>query len=95
MIRSFPRSAIVGIFFFTLSVSIGSAQGTSPTYPEGFDEPMPLYEAALGKFTRPITSTSKKAQAFFDQEARSELGDQLLGRGVGLGPVSERPYEFG
>lgn len=67
MIRSFPRSAIVGIFFFTLSVSIGSAQGTNPTYPEGFDEPMPLYEAALGKFTRPITSTSKKAQAFFDQ----------------------------
>lgn len=37
------------------------------TYPEGFDEPMPLYEKALGPFDRPVTTTSAEAQAYMQQ----------------------------
>ncbi len=35
--------------------------------PENFNEPMPLYEKALGLFKRPISSNSEKAQAYFNQ----------------------------
>ena len=35
--------------------------------PEAFDEPIPLYPAALGEFTRPISSSNAEAQAYFDQ----------------------------
>ncbi len=37
------------------------------SYPSEFDEPMPLYEEALGDFTRPISSANSEAQAYFDQ----------------------------
>ena len=35
--------------------------------PDAFDEPIPLYPAALGEFTRPISSSNAEAQAYFDQ----------------------------
>jgi tetratricopeptide (TPR) repeat protein len=35
--------------------------------PRSFDEPMPLYEVGLGPFSRPISTISPEAQAFFDQ----------------------------
>jgi tetratricopeptide (TPR) repeat protein len=35
--------------------------------PKNFDRPMPLSPKALGKFTRPIFSANKEAQAYFDQ----------------------------
>lgn len=35
--------------------------------PNYFKEPMPLYPKALGKFTRPISSSNQEAQAYFDQ----------------------------
>jgi tetratricopeptide (TPR) repeat protein len=35
--------------------------------PKNFNDPMPLYPKALGKFTRPISSKNKEAQAYFDQ----------------------------
>lgn len=35
--------------------------------PRSFDEAMPLYEVGLGPFSRPITTRSAEAQAFFDQ----------------------------
>ncbi|HKJ02552.1 MAG TPA: hypothetical protein VJ997_08860 [Longimicrobiales bacterium] len=41
-------------------------------YPAGFDDPMPLATAALGPFSRPITTSASEAQAYFDQ------GIQLL-----------------
>ncbi|HSM62203.1 MAG TPA: hypothetical protein VK849_15450 [Longimicrobiales bacterium] len=44
----------------------------TPGYPPSFSEPMPLAEAGLGPFSRPVTTTSADAQAFFDQ------GIQLL-----------------
>ena len=80
--------------------------------PKYVRDPIPLYTTGLGPFHRPISSTNKEAQAFFDQgfqmhvrlraprrdplvprsvEARSRLRDLLLGRGLGVGLVSERP----
>ncbi|HSR50335.1 MAG TPA: hypothetical protein VLV83_05865 [Acidobacteriota bacterium] len=38
-----------------------------PELPEVFSQPIPLYEKALGPFTRPISSSSKEAQQYFDQ----------------------------
>ena len=35
--------------------------------PEIFSQPIPLYTTALGKFSRPISSTNPEAQAYFDQ----------------------------
>ncbi|HYA17360.1 MAG TPA: hypothetical protein VEF06_07835 [Bryobacteraceae bacterium] len=35
--------------------------------PKDFDKPYPLHSKALGKFTRPISSANKEAQAYFDQ----------------------------
>ena len=36
-------------------------------YPDDFSEPMPLYEEALGDFTRDISSNNEEAQAYFNQ----------------------------
>jgi len=51
-----------------------AAQSQGPELPSGFDEPMPLHHdgKGLGPFTRPITTSSPKAQLYFDQ------GIQLL-----------------
>ena len=43
-------------------------QGDSDTsLPEAVSEPIPLYPAALGTFTRAISSSNPEAQAYFDQ----------------------------
>jgi hypothetical protein len=39
----------------------------TPTDPPSFAEPMPLHTVSLGSFTRPISSTNREAQAYFDQ----------------------------
>jgi hypothetical protein len=36
-------------------------------YPAAFDEPMPLAKAGLGPLSRPVSTASEEAQAFFDQ----------------------------
>jgi tetratricopeptide (TPR) repeat protein len=38
-----------------------------PSYPASFTEPIPLHTTGLGSFTRPISSASREAQAYFDQ----------------------------
>ena len=48
----------------------GGAPGASLELPESFDEPMPLFETALGDHHHPISSTNEKAQAYFDQGFR-------------------------
>ncbi len=48
----------------------GAAGPASPALPEIFDEPMPLYETALGNYHHPISSGNEKAQAYFDQGFR-------------------------
>jgi tetratricopeptide (TPR) repeat protein len=59
---------LFGILFLATSLDRASAQeGEAPSLPASFSEPMPLYSAALGSFTRPISSSNAEAQAYFDQ----------------------------
>jgi tetratricopeptide (TPR) repeat protein len=57
------------------------AQHAEGSLPHDFNEPIRLYTTALGTFTRPISSTSAEAQAYFNQGfqlmygfARAEAG---------------------
>jgi len=43
------------------------AQSPPKTVFERNTQPIDIYKAGLGKFTRPISSTNREAQAFFDQ----------------------------
>src|SRR5690242_19918657 len=38
-----------------------------PTPPSTYNDPIPLYPKALGKFERPISSKNAQAQAYFNQ----------------------------
>lgn len=62
MVRSHRLSAALGLVLVAISGPIHAQD-----YPEGFLDPMPLFETALGDFARPITSDSPEAQAYFDQ----------------------------
>jgi tetratricopeptide (TPR) repeat protein len=44
-----------------------TAPATSPGVVQSFTAPIEIYKSGLGSFTRPISSTNKEAQAFFDQ----------------------------
>lgn len=48
------------------------SQEVDISYPEGFDEPMPMYEKALGPFNRMVTTDSEEAQAYM------RLGFQMM-----------------
>jgi tetratricopeptide (TPR) repeat protein len=58
-----------------LLLSTASAQAPSHDHddmapqglPKNFNEPMPLFPKALGRFTRPVSSKNPEAQAYFDQ----------------------------
>jgi tetratricopeptide (TPR) repeat protein len=56
----------------TLVLAPAVTRAQTPGYPPSFSDPMPLAHAGLGPFSRPITTSSPEAQAFFDQ------GIQLL-----------------
>jgi len=45
----------------------GAQQPEPVSYPPSFDEPMPLYTEALGRFSRAASTTNEEAQAYFDQ----------------------------
>lgn len=63
-------SAVLGLF---CSMPLAAQlNGQRPPDPEGFDQPMPLYEIGLGTYQRRITTRSEEAQAYFTQ------GVQLL-----------------
>ena len=64
MTKVFRRCAASTILVFIASDL--AAQNTVE-YPASFDEPMPLYETALGPFTRAVTTSSPEAQAYFNQ----------------------------
>ena len=63
----------LGVLCAVLIASPAAAQqgqakpAATPSYPASFDEPMPLHTVGLGSFTRPISSASREAQAYFDQ----------------------------
>jgi tetratricopeptide (TPR) repeat protein len=64
------RLRFTSLFLFVVGASAlaASAQpAAAPQVPARYLEPIPLYTAALGTFTRPISSTNKDAQAFFTQ----------------------------
>lgn len=46
---------------------LGSPLQAQVEYPPEFSEPMPLYDEALGDFTRDISSGNAQAQAYFNQ----------------------------
>ena len=66
------RTALLGLFL-VLSIPSSNAQeqGAQPPAPktvfERNTQPIELYKTGLGTFTRPISSSNKEAQAFFDQ----------------------------
>ena len=45
----------------------GAAAAQDVEYPDGFDEPFPLYSKALGPFTRTISTPNDRAQTYFNQ----------------------------
>lgn len=58
----------LGLLFIMQGGACASAQQSAePELPSHFDEPMPLYDVALGDFSYPISSTNAEAQAYFDQ----------------------------
>jgi tetratricopeptide (TPR) repeat protein len=74
------------IFVLVLGAAIAvgaqvATQHVEGSLPHDFDEPIRLYKAALGTFTRPISSSNADAQAYFNQGfqlmyafARTEAG---------------------
>ncbi|MCZ6877974.1 MAG: hypothetical protein O7G29_07525, partial [Acidobacteria bacterium] len=68
MIGRSALGLVLPAFALMIAVPTASAQeGEAPSLPAGFSEPMSLYSAALGSFTRPISSFNAEAQAYFDQ----------------------------
>jgi tetratricopeptide (TPR) repeat protein len=67
IIRLFVSAAliVVGSLWLALPVSAQSQQPRS-VY-DRYTEPIRIFTTGLGAFTRPTSSTSKEAQAFFDQ----------------------------
>ena len=50
-------------------LAVSPAAQTPPTRSlyDRYTEPIAIYKTGLGTFTRPISSTNKEAQAYFDQ----------------------------
>ena len=59
--------ATAGAAALILAVAAAPAAAQEVEYPAGFDEEATYFKDALGPLTRPITTTSPRAQAFFDQ----------------------------
>src|SRR2546426_1183928 len=61
-----PAAALaIGCLCFALSAAAQSPQ-SRPVY-ERYTEPIQIFATGLGTFSKPISSTNKEAQAFFDQ----------------------------
>ena len=52
--------------FVLLLSSVAQAQAPRSVY-DRYTEPIQIFETGLGRFTKPISSTNREAQAFFDQ----------------------------
>ena len=62
------RAIVTAIVISSLSaIAAATATAQEVEYPAGFDEEATYYPDALGPLTRPVTTTSSKAQKFFDQ----------------------------
>ena len=65
--RVLPAILVLSLPTLTMSGPAAAQQTAASALPRSFDEPMRLYERGLGALTRPITTASPRAQAFFDQ----------------------------
>jgi tetratricopeptide (TPR) repeat protein len=63
--RSACTLALLGASIVELTVS-GQSRPTPSLY-DRYTEPIAIFKTGLGTFTRPISSTNKEAQAYFDQ----------------------------
>ena len=62
------KNLIAPILYCFVFLSITAcAQTMDSTYPDGFNDPFPIYEKALGDFTHPISSGDETVQTYFDQ----------------------------
>lgn len=62
------KNLIAPILYCFVFLSITAcAQTVNSTYPDGFNDPFPIYEKALGDFTHPISSGDETVQTYFDQ----------------------------
>ena len=57
--------SLLGLILIISIAPLGSAQNID--YPDSFNEPMALFDEAMGDFHFPISSSSELAQAYFDQ----------------------------
>ncbi|NNF27865.1 MAG: hypothetical protein HKN73_11640 [Gemmatimonadetes bacterium] len=62
-----PGLALGLALMLSTGLEVRPASAQTVEYPAGFDEEGRLYPAALGPLSRPITTSSERAQAFFDQ----------------------------
>ena len=68
MTGRFTRSRWLVSIVLGVAAGVASAQQPGiPPLPSRYTEPIALYTAALGPFSRPISSSNTEAQAFFDQ----------------------------
>ena len=64
--QTFRIAAVASLALVASTTIVSGQQPAEVQYPAEFNEPIKLY-TVLGDFTRPITTSSKEAQAFFDQ----------------------------
>lgn len=57
----------VGLVLVLAAIAVGRATIQEIEHPSGPDQESPYYEDALGPYTREVTTSSERAQAFFDQ----------------------------
>lgn len=58
---------LVTLVFASAAAPVAAQTTQQRSVYERYTEPIPLYKTGLGSFTRPISSTNKEAQAYFDQ----------------------------
>jgi tetratricopeptide (TPR) repeat protein len=81
LVRPSPTLRVAATVFFLVAFNVSAlfnvhqwpagAAAQAPTPPrtvfDRFSEPIQIYKTGLGKFTRPISTSNKEAQAYFDQ----------------------------
>ncbi len=67
LVGSAAAVASLGLAAEVFAQPAGSARPARPSLVERYTAPIDLYKSGLGTFTRPVTTTNKEVQAFFDQ----------------------------
>lgn len=61
------RTALLAVCIAVSTQTMAAQTQATRSLYDRYTEPIAIYKAGLGSFTRPISSTSKEAQAYFDQ----------------------------